>query len=99
MKPQTRFRLTDQPEVYRLFQLHIENGATTPDVNLAATKKDMISSASKVILLCSNRKVGKTSFAQFASLDQFDILVIDQISDNMKRELEEHDVDVIVASS
>jgi len=77
--------------------LSIENGATTPDVNLAATKKDIISSAAKVILLCSNRKVGKTSFAQFASLDQFDILVIDEISDKMKRELEEHDVDVVVA--
>ena len=79
--------------------LSFENGATTPDIHLAATKKDMIASASKVILLCSNKKVGKTSFAQFALLDQFDILVIDAISEKMKKELEEHDVDVIVALS
>lgn len=78
--------------------LSFENGATTPDVHLAAVKRDMIASAAKVILLCSNRKVGKTSFARFASVDQFDILVIDSIDEAMKKELEDHDIDVMVAS-
>lgn len=79
--------------------LSLENGATTPDVTLAATKKHMIASASKVILLCSNKKVGKTSFAQFASVDQIDTLVIDEIREKMKKELEEYDIDVIEALS
>jgi DeoR family fructose operon transcriptional repressor len=77
--------------------LSISKGASTPNIQQAETKKAMIASAKKVILLCSNNKLGKDSFAHFASLDQIDTLVIDQIDDNEKVEFEERGVEVLTA--
>ncbi|UCF92619.1 MAG: DeoR/GlpR transcriptional regulator [Desulfobacterales bacterium] len=77
----------------------IDKGATTPDINQAETKKAMIESAVKIILLCSHHKLGKASFAQFASLDEIDTLVIDNIEENMKITLEEQGVAVVVGAS
>ena len=78
--------------------LSIAKGASTPNIQQAETKKAMIASAKKVILLCSNRKLGKDSFAHFASLDRIDTLIIDQIDDNEKFEFEERGVEVLTAS-
>jgi DeoR family fructose operon transcriptional repressor len=78
--------------------LSIANGASTPNIQQAETKKAMIASAKKIILLCSNRKLGKDSFAHFASLDQIETLVIEQIDDNEKFEFEERGVEVLTAS-
>ena len=75
--------------------LSISKGASTPNIQQAETKKAMIASAKKVILLCSNNKLGKDSFAHFASLDQIDTLVIDQIDDNEKFEFEERGLEVL----
>jgi DeoR family fructose operon transcriptional repressor len=78
--------------------LSISNGASTPNIQQAETKKAMIASAKKVILLCSSRKLGKDSFAHFASLEQIDTLVIEQIDENEKFEFEERGVEVLTAS-
>ena len=78
--------------------LSISKGASTPNIQHAETKKAMIASAKKVILLCSNLKLGKDSFAHFAFLDQIDTLVIEQIDDNEKFEFEERGVEVLTAS-
>ena len=75
--------------------LSISKGASTPNIQQAETKKAMIASAKKVILLCSNNKLGKDSFAHFASLDQIDTLVIDQIDDNEKFEFVERGLEVL----
>ena len=75
--------------------LSISKGASTPNIQQAETKKAMITSAKKVILLCSSRKLGRDSFALFASLDQIDTLVIEQIDDNEKFEFEERGVEVL----
>ena len=75
--------------------LSISKGASTPNIQQAETKKAMIASAKKVILLCSNNKLGKDSFVHFASLDQIDTLVIDQIDDNEKFEFEERGLEVL----
>lgn len=77
--------------------LSISKGASTPNIQQAETKKAMIASAKKVILLCSNNKLGKDSFVHFASLDQIDTLVIDQIDDNEKFEFEERGLEVLTA--
>jgi DeoR family fructose operon transcriptional repressor len=77
--------------------LSISKGASTPNIQQAETKKAMIASAKKVILLCSNRKLGKDSFAHFASLDQIDTLVIEEIDGNEKYEFEERGVEVLTA--
>jgi len=79
--------------------LSISNGASTPNIQQADIKKAMIASAQKVILLCSNRKLGKDSFAHFASLDQIDTLVIERIHVNEKVEFEERGVEVLTQSN
>ena len=75
--------------------LSIAKGASTPNIQQAEIKKAMIASAQKVIFLCSNRKLGKDSFAHFASLDQIDALVIEKIDANEKLEFEERGVEVV----
>ena len=75
--------------------LSISKGASTPNIQQAETKKAMIASAKKIVFLCSNRKLGKDSFAHFASLDQVDTLVIEQIDGYEKFEFEERGVEVL----
>ena len=78
--------------------LSILKGASTPNLQQAEIKKAMIASAQKIILLCSNRKPSKDSFAHFASLDQIDTLIIEKIDVNEKFEFEERGVEVLTAS-
>ncbi len=74
--------------------LSIANGASTPNIQQAEIKKAMIASAKQVVLLCSNRKLGKDSFARFASLDQINTLIIEKIDPSEKIEFEERGVEV-----
>ncbi len=75
--------------------LSITNGASTPNIQQAEIKKAMIASAKQVVLLCSNRKLGRDSFARFASVDQIDTLIIEKIDPSEKIEFEERDVEVL----
>lgn len=75
-----------------------EKGATTPDLNLAETKKLLISIATTSILLCDNSKFGNNFLVQFAPLEKLDKLVTDKIGEIEKKALEESDVDVIVGT-
>ena len=75
--------------------LSITNGASTPNIQQAEIKKAMIASAKHVILLCSNRKLGKDSFARFASLDQINTLITEKIDPGEKIEFEERGVEVM----
>ena len=75
--------------------LSITNGASTPNIQQAEIKKAMIASAKQVVLLCSHRKLGRDSFARFASVDQIDTLIIEKIDPSEKIEFEERDVEVL----
>ena len=77
--------------------LSLEKGATTPDLSTAETKKSMIEIAVKVFLLCDSSKFGRSSFARFATLDQIDAVVTEQVTAADRRQLEELGVEVIVA--
>jgi len=73
-------------------------GAATPNINQADTKKSMISIAHKVIILCDSSKIGKSSFVQFADIQDIDIIVTDKnISEEAKQDLESKQVNVIIA--
>lgn len=72
-----------------------ETGASTPDISQAETKKAMIEIAAKVILLCDSSKLGKSSFARFAAVDEIDILVTDSIAPYDRARFEELDIDVV----
>lgn len=75
----------------------LADGASTPDLHTAETKRAMISIAGKVILLCGGEKLGCRSFATFAEVDQIDVLVTDCIDDRMRRDVEEHDIELRIA--
>jgi DeoR family fructose operon transcriptional repressor len=50
----------------------VESGATTPDLQHAEIKRQMMAIATKVFLLLDSSKLGKSSFAQFAPADAVD---------------------------
>lgn len=73
----------------------LSRGATTPDIGTAQTKKLMISMASSVVVVCDSSKLGRDSFAQFATLDQIDTVITDVCRKEERAQLEERGIDVI----
>ncbi|MDD3470080.1 MAG: DeoR/GlpR family DNA-binding transcription regulator [Thermoguttaceae bacterium] len=73
-------------------------GAGTADLQLAETKRTMISIARQTIVLCDHRKIGRESFVRFAETDQMDVLVTDRMDFTTRRTFEEHHVRVVVCS-
>jgi len=55
----------------------VRRGLTTPDHAEAATKRAMIASASRVVLLADHTKVGVDHLARFGELEQVDTLITD----------------------
>jgi DeoR family fructose operon transcriptional repressor len=55
----------------------ISNGFTTPDINQAEIKKAIIHSASRKFVLCDSSKFDKTSFVEFASINDIDHVITD----------------------
>ncbi|TVR32109.1 MAG: DeoR/GlpR transcriptional regulator [Spirochaetaceae bacterium] len=75
------------------FDLH--KGASTPDLDQADTKKAMIAVASKRFLLCDHEKFGTQSFAQFAAVKDFDVIVSDRFEPREQRLLEQLGVEAL----
>jgi DeoR family fructose operon transcriptional repressor len=75
----------------------LEKGASTPDLGHAETKKLMMSIAAKVVLLFDSDKLGRNSFAQFATPTMVDTVVIDRISDTERKAFEDSGIEVIAA--
>jgi DeoR family fructose operon transcriptional repressor len=75
-----------------------DKGAGTPDLQQAEVKKAMMSIALKVYLLADSSKIGKNSFATFASIGDFDCLITDSVPDEDAKLLEDAGVEIICAS-
>lgn len=75
----------------------LSKGATTPNLEQAAVKRAMIGCAAEVVLLCSQRKMNRRSFAQFASMEEVDTLVIDTVTDEQKQKLDERSIHLVIA--
>lgn len=73
----------------------LARGASTPDIAQAGIKQQMISIASKVILLCDHNKLETNSLINFASSKDIDLLITDQISSELKHRYEEVDIEVL----
>ena len=56
----------------------LEKGFTTPGIDLAETKKTMMSIASQVIFLLDSSKFGRITFIRFAGLKDADKIVTDE---------------------
>jgi len=76
-----------------------KTGATTPDLEHAEIKREMMAIATKIFLLVDSSKLGKSSFAQFAPAAAIDSLVVDDISVGESRALEELGVEVLLAKA
>ncbi len=57
----------------------------------------MIAAADKIILLCDHSKIGKVSFAQFATTETLNVLVTDRIEEADRLLLEKNGVEVLTA--
>ncbi|MFD1955560.1 DeoR/GlpR family DNA-binding transcription regulator [Paenibacillus thailandensis] len=77
-----------------------QSGLTTPNLIEAATKRRMIGSAHRVILLADHSKYGNVTFARFGELSDISTLITDsRISRAAVEEIEKVGVEVILADS
>ena len=74
-----------------------EKGASTPDLQTAGLKRLMMSIADKVYLLVDSSKIGRNSFAGFASVGEIDCLITDSLAEEDAKALEELGVEVLAA--
>jgi DeoR family fructose operon transcriptional repressor len=57
--------------------ISLEHGLSTPDHAEAATKRAIVSSAQRVIVLADSSKVGEERTVRFADLSEVDVLITD----------------------
>jgi len=59
----------------------VEDGLSTPNMDIASIKSTLIRRADKRFLLCDHSKLGRSAFATFAPLDAVDVLITDRKAD------------------
>lgn len=75
--------------------IDIKKGITTPSIDKAQWKKEVIKSAERAILVADSLKFGKASFAKICPLSEFDLIITDiGLDEDTQQGLEELDVDV-----
>src|SRR5262249_54426750 len=57
--------------------ISVRHGLSTPDSEEAATKRALVASAQRVVVLPDATKVGQERAVRFAALDEVDVLVTD----------------------
>ena len=78
--------------------LTLAHGLSTPDRDEAATKRAMVASARRVVVLADASKIGVESSLRFATLDEVDVLVTDGgVADADRRALIRAGLEVVVA--
>jgi DeoR family transcriptional regulator, fructose operon transcriptional repressor len=78
--------------------LSADHGLSTPDHDEAATKRAMLASARRAVVLADASKIGTECTRRFAALDEVDLLVTDTgIEDADHRALTRAGLDVVVA--
>lgn len=78
----------------------IGTGLSTPDINTAQVKRELIRIADEVTLLCDSSKAGRTSFMRFADFSDLDVMITDSnLPDQIKQAIEEAGVRVDIAQA
>jgi DeoR family fructose operon transcriptional repressor len=78
--------------------ISVRHGLSTPDAEEAATKRAIIESASRVVVLSDATKVGQERTVSFADLEDLDVLVTDDsIEAADKKSFEAAGVEVVTA--
>lgn len=80
--------------------LSLKDGATTPNIIEADTKKQIIRSAKKAIIVCDHTKFDFVSFAKIVDIEEIDCVVTDEELDNdIKTAFKEEGLKIIIARS
>ncbi|MGH4050735.1 MAG: DeoR/GlpR family DNA-binding transcription regulator [Clostridium sp.] len=75
----------------------ITNGLTTPNINEANTKLEMIKIAKQTIVVCDHTKFGLVSFSKIVDIDNVDVIITDdQLDEKLLEKFEEKDVKIII---
>ncbi|MBU5676615.1 DeoR/GlpR family DNA-binding transcription regulator [Alkaliphilus sp. MSJ-5] len=75
--------------------IDIQKGITTPTMDKAQWKKEIIKCAERAILVADSLKFGKVSFAKICSLSRLDLIITDTgIDDEIRQEFKNLDVEV-----
>ncbi len=75
--------------------IDIQKGITTPTMDKAQWKKEIIKCAERAILVADSLKFGKVSFAKICSLNRLDLIITDTgIDDEIRQEFENLDVEI-----
>lgn len=72
-------------------------GITNRTMQEVEVKKSMIDAAEEVIVVTDSSKLNKKVFCFLCEISEIDKLIIDQIDESLKKELEEKGVEVIIA--
>ena len=77
--------------------IDLERGLTTPTLEKAAVKKEMIRAAQKSILVTDSSKFGIRKFAKICNLEDFDLIITDSnIPEQVLKELNKLEVNIKV---
>jgi DeoR family fructose operon transcriptional repressor len=67
----------------------VARGATTPDLSEAAVKRAMVAAGRRCVLLADHTKAGNDTFARYASVADFDVIITDAgLDDQTAAEIE-----------
>lgn len=76
----------------------LEMGVTTPNLNEAQIKLQVIESAKDAVLICDASKFGKVSMARICPLNRFSSVITDwHISKDLAKEIKDANVNLVVA--
>ena len=59
----------------------VEYGLTTPNMDMANIKTQMIACAEEIYLLADSSKIGRNAFVRFAPLEKVNVMVTDEMAD------------------
>lgn len=78
--------------------LSVHHGLSTPDPSEAAIKREMISSANKVVVLCDSSKFEQDYLVTFADLSDIDVVITDaHASEHFLSTLRNNDIQVVIS--
>lgn len=78
--------------------ISIENGLSTPSMDMANVKKHMINTAEQVILLADSSKLGRTALMAYAPITILDVFITDEQADaDFVNKLQESGVKVVLS--
>lgn len=71
--------------------LSLQKGATTPNLDNAEIKREMMKIGNQRYLLCDSSKIGTKTVCSFAKIEEFDVIITDdKISKELKDSIENY---------